>query len=128
MVKDTFFCPGNVPSSKNSRVWTGRYFVVSKAVKNWRIATKEWWEENKEDFIKASNEKERPMKIGMHFIRKQKRLYDWVNPVQTIQDEMVKHEWIEDDNVDIIFPFPLKVFKEYTSYNKEEPGVIIKIL
>jgi len=68
------------------------------------------------------------MKIGMHFIRKQKRLYDWVNPVQTIQDEMVKHEWIEDDNVDIIFPFPLKVFKEYTSYNKEEPGVIIKIL
>lgn len=128
MVKDTFFCPGNVPSSKNSRVWTGKYFVVSKAVTNWRKATKEWWEDNKDDFIEAIKEKEKPMKIGFHFIREQKRLYDFVNPLQTVQDEMVKHDWLKDDNVEEMFPFPIKIKGKYTTHNKEEPGVIIKIM
>lgn len=41
---------------------------------------------------------------------------------------MVKHGWLEDDNIDEIFPFPLEVKGKYSGYSKTEPGVIIKIL
>ena len=43
-------------------------------------------------------------------------------PLQTVQDDMVKHGWIPDDNCSIIIP----VFEEY-EYNKEGSGVLIKI-
>ena len=71
---------------------------------------------------------EKPLKIGFHFIRKQRRLYDFVNPVQTIQDEMVEQGWLEDDNIDEMFPFPIEINGRLSTYNKKEPGVIIKIL
>jgi len=32
--------------------------------------------------------KKKPYKIGIHFIRGTHHKYDWVNPIQTIQDEM----------------------------------------
>lgn len=40
---------------------------------------------------------------------------------------MVSHGWLEDDDVTNIVPFPFKVKKEYTSYNKERPGFYIKV-
>ena len=36
-----WFIPGNVPSSKNGRRWTGKYFIASKTVMNYRKNTKE---------------------------------------------------------------------------------------
>ena len=36
MHKHRWFIPGNVPSSKNGRRWTGKYFIASKAVVNYR--------------------------------------------------------------------------------------------
>ena len=41
---------------------------------------------------------------------------------------MVKYEWIEDDNSSIMLPFPLKLEGTYWKYNKEFPGVYIKII
>lgn len=123
----TLFCLGNVPSSKNGRRWTGKYFIPSKATIKWRKDTKWWWEKNKDIFKKAINNKEKPLKIGFHFVRGTRHKYDWVNPLQTIQDEMVEMGWIDDDNVDEIIPFPFKHNKKYTSYNKEKPGFYIKI-
>lgn len=121
------FCPTNVPSSKNGRVWTGKYFIASKATNRWRKETKSWWKENKELFLEKIEGKNLPLRIGLHFVRSSKHKYDWVNPVQTIQDEMVTYEWIEDDNTSIIVPVPFKLNGSYTSYNKSYPGVYIKI-
>lgn len=123
----SMFIPGNVPSSKNNRVWTGKYFVESKACKKWRKETAKYWKEYKVKFLQDIAGKKFPLKIGLHFVRGTKHAYDWVNPVQTIQDEMVKHGWLEDDNVNIMFPVPMKIKNKYSTYSKEEPGVWIKI-
>ena len=40
-----WFIPGNVPSSKNGRRWTGRYFVSSKATTKYRKATAKYYEQ-----------------------------------------------------------------------------------
>ena len=40
-----------------------------------------------------------------------------------VQDDMVKHHWIDDDNCENILP----VFEPY-EYNKENPGVEIKLI
>jgi len=123
----TLFCEGNVPSSKNGRRWTGKHFIPSKATVKWRKNTKWWWEKNKDLFKELINNKEKPLKIGFHFVRGTRHKYDWVNPLQTIQDEMTEMGWIDDDNVEEIVPFPFKVKKSYTSYNKEKPGFYIKV-
>ena len=118
-----FFIPYNTPSSKNSRQWTGKYFVVSKTVQKWKALTKPVWQKHKDDFLKAIKDKEHPFKIEMEFVRGSRRKFDYLNPAQTIQDEMVHHGWLEDDNCTIMIPY----FKEY-SYDKENPGVYIRIL
>lgn len=125
---EMLFCPTSVPSSKNGRRWTGRRFLPSKATVKWREETEWWWIENKDKFLELIKNKEKPYKIGLHFVRGTRHKYDWVNPVQTVQDEMAKHGWIDDDNVLEMLPFPLKLEDEYSTYNKEEPGFFLKII
>lgn len=40
----------------------------------------------------------------MKFIKPTMR-FDYINPAQTVQDHMVKHNWIEDDNANILMPY-----------------------
>lgn len=119
----TWFIPGNVPSSKNSRQWTGKYFVASKSVQQWRRDTKPYWIKFKDEFLEELEGLEQPYYISFEFIRKTKHKFDYLNPAQTIQDEMVAYDWLEDDHCDIMVP----VFEKY-SYDKEKPGVIISII
>ena len=118
-----WFIPGNVPSSKNGRRWTGKYFISSKTVMNYRKATKCFYEDMKDSFVKEFSKYKYPVRVGFTFHRGSRHKFDYVNPLQTVQDDMVKHEWIEDDNADILLP----VFYNY-DYNKEDPGVTIEIL
>lgn len=122
-----FFCPTRTPSSKNGRIWTGRHFIESKATKRWRKETKQWWIDNKELFLEVVKDKEKPYKIGMHFIRGTHHKWDGLNPAQTIQDEMVTHGWIEDDNMDEMIPVFYKRKGKYYGYSKDNPGCYIKI-
>jgi hypothetical protein len=69
-----------------------------------------------------------PVIVGMHFVRGSRHKWDFINPAQTIQDEMTKSGWIEDDNADIILPVPLSINAKYWSYNKTKPGVYITLL
>ena len=117
------FIAGNVPSSKNGKRWTGKYLIHSKTVMNYIKNTKEDWINNKEKFEELIKDKEMPYKIEFTFIRNSRRKFDYINPCQTVQDLMVKYGYIQDDNCDCIIPS----FGEYT-YNKEESGVIIKVL
>ena len=122
--------PYNVPSSKNGRMRTkkGR-FIPNKRVREYVKKVEEYFIKNKELVLEELSKKEKPYKIGFHFIRDSHRKYDWVNPVQTIQDLMVKYKWLEDDNIDILIPYPFEIEGKYSSYSKEkeESGVIIEI-
>jgi len=67
--------------------------------------------------------KSKPYKISFKFVRKSKHKFDYINPAQTIQDQMVKYGWIDDDNADEMLPIFVKF-----EHNKEEPGVYINVL
>ena len=118
-----WFIPGNVPSSKNGRRWTGKYFVSSKATTKYRKETAKYYEKFRKGFRKQLAKLELPVKISFKFIRGSKHKFDYINPAQTVQDDMVKHHWIDDDNCENILP----VFEPY-AYNKENPGVEIKLI
>ena len=85
--------------------------------------TKDLWLENKDCFLSMIENKEMPYTISFKFIRNSRRKFDYINPAQTVQDLMVKDDYIEDENCDCMVP----CFEQY-EYNKEQPGVIIKIL
>ena len=118
-----WFIPGNVPSSKNGRRWTGKYFIASKTVVTYRKNTKEYYQKYAPEFQKELKKYKLPVKIGFTFIRGSRHKFDYINPAQTVQDDMTKHEWIEDDNADNINP----MFYDYM-YDKDNPGVYIEIL
>ena len=117
-----WFIPGNVPSSKNGRRWTGKYFIASKAVVNYRKIAKKFYQEYADEFTEELKKHELPVSISFKFIRGTRHKFDYINPAQTVQDDMVKHGWIEDDHCDIIIP----VFEAY-EYDKNGSGVIIKL-
>lgn len=117
-----FFIPGNVPSSKNGRRWTGKYFIASKTVVNYRKKSKDYYLQYASAFKKELAKYQLPVEIGLTFIRGTKHQFDYINPAQTVQDDMVSYGWITDDNADNIKP----VFMDYT-YDKNNPGVIIEI-
>lgn len=120
---NTFFIAGNVPSSKNSRVWTGKFFIASKQTTKWRKETEALFIKYKDDFLKAITDLPKPYIIKFTFVRGTKHKFDYINPMQTIQDEMVKHGWLEDDNADELLP----VIDKY-QYSKDNPGVLIEVL
>ena len=124
MAKRKWFIPFNVPSSKNGRRWTGKYFISSKTVMTYRKNTKSFYTK----YAKCISERNiinmrQPVKIGFTFIRGTRHKFDYINPAQTVQDDMVKNGWIEDDNAEFIIP----VFERY-KYDKNKPGVIIEII
>ena len=82
--------------------------------------------------------KDDPIVIGYHQVRNSKRLFDFSNSVEIVQDLMTAHDFIEDDNVKHVFPVPMSIdgklidqdnpraFPLY-SVDKEKPGVYIKL-
>ena len=114
------FIPGNVPSSKNSKQWTGKMLINSKATRKYISNTKIYYMKNKMKFRKMLKNKRKPYKIYFEFIRGTKHKFDYINPAQTIQDLMVKNGWIMDDNCDEMMP----IFDKY-EYDKNNCGVYI---
>ena len=121
------FIPGNVPSSKNGRRWTGRYFIVSKQTQRYYKNSKKYWVEYKKEFKKLlkgkDSQNKAPYRITFKFVRKSRHKFDYINPAQTVQDQMVKYGWITDDNAEEMIP----IFLEF-EYNKDKPGVYINVL
>lgn len=117
-----WWIPGNVPSSKNSRRWTGKYFIASKTVMKYRSDTKADYIRIAPQFKYEIAKYEFPLTITFKFVRGTRHKFDYINPCQTVQDDMVKHNWLEDDNCEFIIP----KFEEF-EYNKENPGVWIEL-
>lgn len=116
------FISGNVPSSKNSQTWTGRFLVKSKTSQRYIKETKSQWLKHAKQFREQFDRLPKPVKITFKFIRGSKHKFDYINPCQTIQDLMTQHGWIPDDNADEIIP----IFEQY-EYDKQNPGVEVTI-
>lgn len=41
---------------------------------------------------------------------------------------MVRYGWLSDDNTEIMVPKPFKLRGRFDHYDKEDPGVFIKVL
>lgn len=117
------FIPGNVPSSKNSKQWTGKMLISSKTVRNYIKEHEKEWALYKNDFLKLVKNKPKPYKVTFYFIRDTKRKFDYINACQLPCDLMVKLGWIDDDNCDEIIP----VFLGY-KVDKESAGIEISVL
>lgn len=129
MKDKVFFIPGAVPSSKNSRFLTkSGLFIASAATQKYRKLTVPYWKKYKKPFHELTEGKKKPFIIGIHFVRGSHHKWDFINPVQTIQDEMTKHGWIDDDNSSEILPIPLVINDKSWSYDKNHPGVYITVL
>lgn len=114
-----FYIKGNVPSSKNSKVFTGKFLVNSKTVQKYLKTYGEQWKD--EEMIKKFklDIKEFPIKLHMFFIRDSKRKFDYINAAQLPCDLMVKYGWIPDDSMEYIIP----IFDGY-EVNKDDSGLI----
>lgn len=136
------FIPFNVPSLKNSKVKTSKGVFMSKTCRNYltslnitsysasrkevvdRKSKKNLFKEAFKDWIVPDKQ----VVIGFHFVRDSKRMFDFNNANQILADLLVAHKLIEDDNMDWFIPQAYKKDGKYYSYNKETPGVYIKIL
>lgn len=116
------FIHGNVPSSKNSKIWTGRFLVNSKVTSRYIKATKDQWLDNKAKFEKMLKGKTAPYNVCLYFHRDSKRRFDLINATQILFDLMQEYEWIEDDSAYIITP----VYEGF-EVNKDSPGVFIHV-
>lgn len=123
------YIPGSVPSSKNSRMMTkNNGFIASKATQKYRKVTPWFFAQHKQAFLKMLEGKEKPYLIGMHFVRGTRHEWDFNNPCQTLQDEMVKNRYLDDDNINQMVPVPLKINGRFWTLNKEQAGVYFTVL
>lgn len=151
------FIPGSVPSLKNSKVKTSRGIFSSPTVnkyirslgiqkfsssKKTVVGYKDPNRPNKiellrKEFEKMLDGKGTPIFIGYHQVRSSKRLFDFSNSVELIQDLLTANKIIEDDNVKYVFPIPMSITGElptsnnirkinWYSVDKDAPGVWIK--
>lgn len=143
---ELIFIPGNVPSSKNSRINTKHGSFASKTVKAYlnSLGIQSYSSSKKivkgyvnkpnvieglrESFLKQTEGKELPLEIGFHFVRNSLRKCDFHNIVQVILDILTASDIIIDDNMDCVLPFALKIDNKFYSVDKECPGVWIKII
>lgn len=124
---DLIFIEGSVPSSKNSKQWTGKFLVTSKTVQKYLKKYEYQWKHIPPQFSLLES-KDYPIIIGFHFVRGSHHRWDFINMCQICLDLMVTYKWIPDDNMDYIIPQCLFVEGKHYSYNKTNPGVYIKII
>ena len=127
------FIAGNTPSSKNSKriitstnKKTGKKttrLINSEVTEKYIKTSKTDWILNKRNFLKMLENKEKPYKIELFFIRDSRRRFDYINAAQIIFDLMQEYRYIEDDDSQNIIP----VFKGF-EVDKVRAGVEIEVL
>mgnify|MGYP000907984799 CR=1 FL=1 len=127
------FIPGNTPSSKNSKriititnKKTGKKttrLINSEVTEKYIKTSKIDWILNKRNFLKMLENKEKPYKIELFFIRDSKRKFDYINAAQIVFDLMQEYGYIEDDDSINVIP----VFKGF-EVDKARTGVEISVI
>ena len=136
------FIPGNVPSSKNSRVSCAKGSFHSKTVRKYlqNIGVKQFsarsgvenyktrpnlFAEAVSSYFEAVTY---PVELGFHFVRGTRHKFDIINATQIICDLLVAHGYIVDDDTDHLIPSSYTINGKWYTYDRENPGVFLKIL
>lgn len=140
------FIPGNVPSSKNSKIKTAKGIFHSKTVRRYlqKIGVKKYSlrEKSAENYKTRPNlfeeavapmrsylkNKQPPHLIGFHFVRGTRHQFDISNVFQIITDLLVAHHVINDDSSEYLIPIPIQINGSWYAYNKDSPGVWLVVL
>lgn len=121
------FIPFNVPSSKNSKriVKTGgRPMLISSEITlRYKKNTTIFFNAYRNKFHSLIKDKPLPYHVNFRFIRDTKRKFDLINAAQIVQDLMVDHNWLEDDNYTILNPS-----FSYPEVDKKNCGVEISVV
>ena len=123
-MKDGIFIYGNVPSSKNSKVWTGKLLINNSRVYRYKKQAELQFEAHRNRFLKAAEKKSLPLQVKFTFYRETQQRFDFNNISQIVCDLMVSAGWIEDDS----YKFFVPVFNPEVIIDKMNPGVKIEIL
>lgn len=130
------YIPGHVPSFKNSkRIITSKNKLGK--IKRSLIASKAWsnYEKNYRIFYKARTKgmfkhlfkgESYPLKVGFFFIRKTKQKFDFHNICAGVLDLMQHEEWIPEDDIEHIVPFPFIIDESWHFVDKKFQGLLIK--
>ena len=140
------FIPGNVPSSKNSKIKCSRGIFHSAAVRKYLqeigVAKYSVHKRTVENYKTRPNlfeaavapVKEKllaigvlpiPLVVGLYFIRSTKRKFDWINIAQIICDLLVAHRVIPDDSMDVFVPVPISRDGRWYHVDKKNAGGIL---
>jgi hypothetical protein len=142
---DGIFIPGEVYSSKNSKmilpkycgngsIWTFKGRPARPSISNSAQVSKYKKEKlplftaNRELFLEMVKWKALPYIIEFTFYRATHGRFDFHNMCQLICDIMVDSFWIDDDNIDVMLPVPPLPPKRAYHISKEKPGVLIRVL
>ena len=137
------FIPGNVPSSKNSKVATSKGVFHSKTVAkylrsigvksyNLRYRTVAEYRQRANLFRQSVGSYfdgiQYPVVLGFHFVRDTRRQFDFHNACQVIADLLVAHGYLQDDSMDYLIPVPHMVNGRWYSLDRINPGVFLEIV
>lgn len=143
-IKDSyqFFIQGNTPSSKNSRInftqkdsagnpvltEKGKFkqrSMKSEYSSDWEKQVASYMDKHRSLFLSLVGDK-RPVRVTMFFLRKTRGKWDFHNAVQIVADAMTRHGWIPDDDAENLLIYPPNM-APYYGYDKENPGVLIRV-
>jgi len=120
------FIPGEVPSSKNSRIAiqteTTNKTIPSKATRSYKKESANTYKDLRGDFHKMVEGLHPPFTVYYKLVRKRKAEFDFHNAIQIIADMMVLHGWLQNDDSKTVRFIPLLEI-----YDSENPGVYITI-
>ena len=123
-MNDGIFIYGNVPSSKNSKVWTGKKLINSRVVYRYKCQAQRQFEAHRNRFLKVAAKKPLPLLVRFTFYRETHQRFDFNNISQVVCDLMVSYGWIKDDSYKYLVP----IFNPVVIIDKRNPGVKIELL
>ena len=115
---------GNVLSSKNNRMWTGKYSLPSKQYMEYKKQAIMQFEAIKDEFINATKDLPKPIHIDFYYYRWTRHKADAHNLCQGPLDIMTELGLIPDDNMDEI----LVSFSGYEIVPKDKAGLKLTII
>ena len=96
----------NVPSSKNSKTWTGKILIKSKLCQRYIKWAEPLFKANKSLWDSQIQKVEQlPIKVEFYFYRDSKRLWDFINILQIIADIMQAEGYLENDDTTHFIPY-----------------------
>jgi hypothetical protein len=96
----------NVPSSKNSKTWTGKILIKSKLCQRYIKWAEPLFKANKPLWESQIQKVEQlPIKVEFYFYRDSKRHWDFINILQIIADIMQAEGYLENDDTTHFIPY-----------------------